>query len=226
MKNYALVIALILSVSAFAQKNKIGLTITPSSTNVVSSFSNQLTPTKPKFALNASINFERTVGKRLSVISGINYINNGYQTEKTEARFSNIPNPSPQFHSFSRKMNFHYVGIPIGISYNVSNKKAKFFIQAGVNTAYLLQVQSKFLMNMLDGSTEVSKSNLTSDNVYNRFNLSVFTNFGVEFTLKNKFSLRIAPEYRYALTDAVADGVGYNSIFTSIGLGVSLLKSF
>jgi hypothetical protein len=224
MKNLALVVALLISTIAFSQKNKVGFTLIPSSTNTVSSFSNQLTPTKPKWALNASINFERTIGERLSVISGINYINNGYQTEKTEARFSNIPNPSPQFQSFSRKMNFRYLGIPIGVNYYVSNKKVKFFIQAGVNVAYLLQVQSKFFMHMADGSTEVNRSNLTSDSEYNRFNLSVFTNFGTEIGLGNNFLLRIAPEYRYALTDAVADGVAYDSFFTSIGLRLSLLK--
>lgn len=228
MKIYALVVALLLSVSTFAQNNKIGLSVSPNYAYRTNQDNNPSIGSPineiPKLGYRFTANYERSFHKRASFFTGLAFINNGYKTEEFELKYSDIPQANPpKYRAVSYRTNIYQIGIPIGVHYFIPIKKVRFFLGAGASINYLLSLQDTRVLYTLNNETEKSTSNIDKES-YKPLSFASFVNFGIAFNLSENYTMRISPNIHYTLTNIMSDKSILKVYPTSSGINFGVYR--
>lgn len=227
MRSLVLAVTLLLSTTVIAQKNKVGLTVSPNyayrfyqSDHPI--FSSPLINEVPKLGYRITANYERSFHERASFFVGLSFTNNGYQTEEVAALYSTTPPPnSPR--AFWIRTSLYQVGIPIGVNLFIPIKKIGLFFSSGVAVNYLANIKNtRITINTAD---EIDKSTSNGNKgLYKPLSFAAFGSFGIEFGLSEKLVMRIAPNIHYTFTNIMNDRVVYKVYPTSSGINIGIIQ--
>lgn len=228
MKYLILVTILSVSLSAFSQKNRIGLSVSPNyayrATQGNTTNGGFGTNEIPKLGYKITANYERSFHKRASFFTGLAFINNGYQTEEFEIRFSSNPPANLQrYRAVSNRTSIYQIGIPIGIHYFIPIKKVRFFLGAGTSINYLLSVQDTRILHTINDETEKSSSTVDQSQ-FRPLSIASFINFGIGFNLNENYIMRISPNIHYTLTNIMSDKSARKTYPTSSGINIGVYR--
>jgi hypothetical protein len=136
-----------------------------------------------KFGLNYNIG----LNSRLSIKTGFRYSNPGFDISRIErVDFSEGLNNIPKIidhRGYSYKINYQFIGVPLGIRYTLSSRSCDPYIEAGFTPSLLLQTK----VSEFDYQGNQSDNYNMDDNI-NDFNLFSFVNIGGNFIISDKLS--------------------------------------
>jgi len=168
---------------------------------------------RSKFSLTVASNVEYLITDKFRVRAGIHYSSRGVKYLETDADFT-------VFETFKSKkrLGYHYLGIPIvGMVDVFKVKNISFYIESGVSIDFLL-LETKYTSTKItdfttdDGKPLVVKDRWLQTNFFKddfgsfqsslpptRLNPSFILSFGIDMSLSENNSLRIAPTSRFSL---------------------------
>jgi hypothetical protein len=165
-----------------------------------SSLSNQLIHTRdeneiPKVGYTVGINVLFNLKSNMSVESGIQYANKGYQTKMLETVSFQPNDPlAPEKAKFI--YHFHYLDIPLKFNYVFGNRKIRYISSIGVTgNIFLKETQT----SIRDYADRTEKTPTSSGFEYERLNISPTISIGIDYKINNKMNFRIEPTFRYGV---------------------------
>lgn len=227
MKYYLLLIFIFTSGFLIAQQNRAGISFSPDIT-----YRKLDGPAKtyrddtemPKTGFTIGLNYGRQLSQRFWVTTGLFYANKGYRTTKTLVVSSNPPAPFYTPGYVSRKYSFYQLGIPIGVSYYLLQKKTRIFANAGININYLTHGK----VTLIKENNGAKAKTKTGDNMdfYNRMSAGAEIALGIERDIKG-ITLRLSPRLRHSFTNNNNPDLNlYKMYLYSFDLSFGVLKAF
>lgn len=167
--------------------------------------------------LSFVFNFKRWVGIEL----GAQYNNQGYKTRK------NIPLYNPQTNILTPSSThvdyvFNYMDIPVKINFIVGHKKVRFFSSIGISANFLLRATQTSFIDY--GGSQPNKTVKYVNNKVKAFNISPFMSVGIDYQIKDFFTLRIAPTFRYGVLST--NNAPINEYLLNAGCNVACYFNF
>jgi hypothetical protein len=92
---------------------------------------------------------------------------------------------------------FNYIDIPVKVNFMVGHKKVRFFSSIGVSTNFLLKATQTAFIDY--GGNQPEKTVKYINNNVRSFNLFLFVSAGIDYQIKDFFTLRIAPTFHYGV---------------------------
>jgi len=155
----------------------------------------------------AGVSFNLRLTKRLSAETGLLYSKTGYKTKETSLTFGNVadlrrgfvydennPSLSNQFVVVR-----NYLQVPINLRFYLTNNKLRFFMLGGLSTNVHLSEKITYDIVLADGTKINESSNKTGTVTPNMYSTYAF-GFGIDYSYKNKYMLRLNPIYRRSIT--------------------------
>ena len=179
-----------------------------------------------KLGFTTGLNVIFNLKKNIGIEVGVQYSNKGYQTKMQDLTFGSIIDPRHGFvYNTSGKTptrgkfvyNAYYIDIPLKVNYIIGNKRIRFISSAGVTTNIFIKETSKSILEYDDGTTD--KNTQSTDNGYNKINVSPIVSVGIDWKFKSRANLRIEPTFRYGVLKIInAPVTGY---LWNAGLNIS-----
>lgn len=169
-----------------------------------SSISNQLIHARneneiPKIGYSGGINVLFNLKRNMSLESGIQYSNKGYQTKMVET-VSFQPNDPLAPEKAKVIYHFHYVDVPLKFNYFFGNRKIRYLASVGVTTNVFLKETQTSIRVYADHKEKVP---ISSDFEYERFNVSPSIGIGIDYQMNDKINVRIEPTFRYGVSKII-----------------------
>ena len=215
MKGFFLFLGIILVITTDAQETQkkekqkrisIGVNFSPdydfrtlknndgsSSSDFVIKSRNDIETAKFGYATGLSVNVR--FSKILAFETGILYSNKGYRTGEIDLYYP-LPDPSSPT-QYKSLYSFHYLDIPLKLNVTTGKGKVKLIASAGLAANFLIKESETVTQIYSNGDSKKEKQSSTSD--YNEFNISPLISLGLEYRLKNSFSIRAEPTFRYGV---------------------------
>jgi len=193
------------TLSADFKKVQFGISVSPdvcfrtlksndgsSATDVLIDQRNDMETIKPGYTpgLNVCFNIKKFVGLE----TGIQYSNQGYQTEKQDLVYLQ---PDPILPSQLKYVyNYHCIGIPVKVNFTKGEKKVRFFTSVGLTTnIFIKETQTTF--SYFSDHTDKKTSQTSFD--YNKVNISPTLSVGIDYKINDRMNLRVEPTFRYGV---------------------------
>lgn len=151
-----------------------------------------------KFGYSAGVNVCFHIKKFVGIETGIQYDNMGYKTEKFDVFQIGIERQPEQVKII---YNYNYLTIPLKANFMVGKKNVRFFSSVGVNTHFLITDKQKAILYYADNQTE--KQSSTSNNDFNKINVSPIVSLGIDYKINDRMNLRIAPSFSYGVIKTI-----------------------
>ncbi|AOW19624.1 outer membrane beta-barrel protein [Urechidicola croceus] len=209
---FTLILCLIISVAnAQESKNSLEFSINPNSSyRSLNSNYDYLDERDDKvILLDFSIGYIRTISKKFSIETGVRYSKKGFN--RTPVTFINYPFDINSPHSLKYRLN--YIGVPIGLRYNIFKiNNFTVGISAGVNNNLLLKASYEpfdiiELTDFITGGEDtgkpqkrVYKGKVLKDIGYNIYNPELFMKLLFNYSFKN-MTIGVSPNYNLSLKD-------------------------
>jgi hypothetical protein len=178
----------------------------------------------PRFGFTSGIVAKYKFLTRLTLESGLQFSNKGYNLKVSEQKketysygYNQLYNPSILIEA-TAKVQYYYLGIPLKINYYLVQKKFNLYVSFGASADYYLDAKAKDVIEYSD-RTEILRNNIYNFGL-NKFNFVGLAGFGVESSLSKKLKIRIEPVFRYSFTP-VAE-IYKNEYLHSVGLNFVL----
>ncbi len=153
----------------------------------------------PKVGYTVGVNVMYEISKRISVESGINYSDKGYQFDFSGLTFGDMIDPRFGFIYQTQSVEdnidtwyYHYTNldIPFKIVYTFPGKKIRFTASGG------------FIANIfLDAFETIGSSTVKREDDFNDVGFSAVAATGAVYNFNNRFRLSIMPAFQYSLTN-------------------------
>lgn len=213
MKKYFILVFAMIQFTLFAEEKKdflIGVnfspemayrTITDSKTPAVTNTFNSIS--SPKFSYTTGFVFNYFVSNNFFIESGLQYSNKGnkIETDGFLVEGNSIPVKDTVYSSYLTRYNIHFLGIPILFGGVFGNKKVKFYATLGVHFDFLLSLSNVNVVERFDGERIKSRSFYNDNENFNRFNITPTISAGIDYSITEKTSLRVAPVFRFSALD-------------------------
>jgi opacity protein-like surface antigen len=176
----------------------------------------------PKISYTAGANVSFNINKLLSLETGVQYSNKGYQTKMLVIPFETLVY-DPNTPTIEGKMiyDYHYIDIPIKANFAIGQNKVRFFSSIGLTANILIDATQS---SIIVAQNETTKYKQDTNYGYNKLNISPTISVGVDYKINNNMNLRVEPTFRYGILpiiDAPIQGYLYNG-----GLNVSYYVGF
>jgi hypothetical protein len=182
------------------------------------------------------VNYERKLKNNLWLTTGLVFANRGYQTKKTELRFSDQilpkkgfiqpsssdPSAPAGFHAIRFRYNWYMLSVPLGVLYYIPLKKLKIFINPSVGANYFI-TERVIIVKYGDRITRTKRQG--EKDYYNQFLLIANFSAGIEKEIKG-YKIRVFPNISTSLTDLYKGNHNIKLYPYSVGLGAGVCKSF
>jgi hypothetical protein len=112
------------------------------------------------------------------------------------------------------KFSYYYLEIPIKMNYYITTGKIKLFASAGISGDLFMFGRTKQKVTFSDGHSQIYHS--TSHAKFNSAALGIQTGLGAEYSVNDKFDMRIEPLYRRQVV--VSGAYTIKEYFYSIGI--------
>jgi len=151
----------------------------------------------PKFGYTAGLNIALTFHPKLALNIGLQYSNKGYKLIEKPRAISESELLNGQHYFATRfKYTFHYIDLPLSISYRIGKKREQMVGSIGVTTNIYIKEYLTIFRNTESNQIDIL---LPSHYNYNKFNLSATIGCGLNYHLHSKIDIRIEPTFRYQL---------------------------
>jgi hypothetical protein len=176
----------------------------------------------PKISYTAGANVSFNINKLLSLETGVQYSNKGYQTKMLAIPFETLVY-DPNTPTAEGKMiyDYHYIDIPVKANFTIGQNKVRFFSSIGLTANILIDATQS---SIIVAQNETTKYKHDTNYGYNKLNISPTISVGIDYKINNNMNLRIEPTFRYgilSIIDAPIQGYLYNG-----GLNVSYYVGF
>jgi len=206
MKQVLIVMASLLSLNAQAQKLMIGYNFSSdynyrtlknsdgsSSADIVIKSRND--DETARFGYTTGLNVCFGLSKHISLETGIQYSNKGYQRK---GQYTNlIPFDPSDPVKVSWVYAYQYIGIPFKAKFTFGEGKFRFIAGIGFTTSLLINYKQTATYEYADGHKEKRRSSSTSG--FNKIDLSPMISAGASYKLNKKIQLFAEPTFRYGL---------------------------
>lgn len=176
----------------------------------------------PKFGYTTGLQITYILQPNWSLTTGLLYSNKGYiLIEKPFGVFeSELLNDKHNFATHF-KYTFHYIDLPICISFQIGNNRMQLVASAGViNNIYIKEYVAITHINESSPDLRIHPS-LSN---HNKFNLSANISCGINYHLLSKIDIRIEPTFRYQLFNT--RNTDLSAHLWNIGMNTAILFSF
>jgi hypothetical protein len=169
----------------------------------------KMVPDEPGLGFRAGLDFSRTLNKRWGLKAGIRYLNTGFRSKEwtnitVESGYDPVTgtfNPDP--YSLDRLQftyRYHYLEIPVGIRYQLGQKRLSCFLEAGA-------IANVYLSNKVSSSSELGSSHKEMDgDPFHKVGLGCYLSFGVQYRLNSGLQLFLQPTGRYNISPLTKEG--------------------
>lgn len=176
----------------------------------------------PKFGYTAGLQIALTFHPKLALNIGLQYSNKGYKLiEKPRAIFESELLNGQHYYATRFKYTFHYIDLPLSISYWIGKKRVQMVGSIGVTTNIYIKEYLSILRNTESNQIDIL---LPSHYNYNKFNLSGTIGCGINYHLFSKIDIRIEPTFRYQLFNT--RNTDLSAHLWNIGMNTAILFSF
>lgn len=160
-----------------------------------------------RFSYFASVNFGYNFKRWLSLHTGLEYGNLGYQTTKNPLTYGDMVDPrygfvygsSGSVPSHTRFIyNFHYLSIPVMLRFTVGQERLKLLFAVGVQADFLVEASTTRVLFYGDRLNNYQTASDTY-NDYNTLNISPKVQLGLVYSLNPLMNVSLVPEFRYGL---------------------------
>ncbi len=176
----------------------------------------------PKFGYTTGLQITYILQPKWSLTTGLLYSNKGYiLIEKPFGVFeSDLLNDKHNFATHF-KHTFHYIDLPICISFRIGNNRMQLVASTGViNNIYIKEYVSITQIN--ESSPDFRIHPLLSN--HNKFNLSANISCGINYHLHSKIDVRLEPSFRYQLLKVINSDLSAH--LWNFGMNTAILYSF
>lgn len=147
-----------------------------------------------KISYSAGLNVCFNIKKFVSLETGIQYSNKGFQTKFIDLGIG------PQDPSLPEKLkmiySYHYIDIPVKVNFTIGKKKVRFFTSVGVTTNIFIK-ETQIGVLVYSDRTDRKTSSTNTD--YNNVNISPTISVGIDYKMNNRMNLRVEPTFRYGV---------------------------
>lgn len=155
-----------------------------------------------KLNYHFDLNYHQKLKEKLWLKIGLQLASNGYKSKKTDFMFGNQHNGQGGFdpslssgESIQSKSNYQFLGIPIALRFDFSQKKLKPFVEFGITTRYYLQTTvSSFINGDQSSSTQEREEEI------NQIQFAPSFSLGLSYEINEKLELVAQPNFTYHLT--------------------------
>ena len=148
-----------------------------------------------KISYTTGLNFCFNIIKSISLETGFQYSNKGFQTKMMDLTFSGPPSTTLPTKSKSI-YNFHYIDIPIKMNFSFGKNKIGFFTSVGIITNILIKNDQTMVLVYSD-KTEKATNPIIGN--FKALNLSPIISIGVDYKINERMNLRVEPIFRYGV---------------------------
>lgn len=157
---------------------------------------------KGKLNYHFDLNYHQKLKERLWLKIGLQFASNGYQSDERDLMFGNQHNGQGGFdptlssgETIQSKNNYQFLGIPIALRYDFSQKKLKPFVELGLNTRYYLRTITSFYIN---GDKSGSSKYRAKD--INQIQFAPTLSFGLSYEINEKLVFVAQPNFIYHIS--------------------------
>lgn len=172
-----------------------------------------------KVGYTAGINACFNIKKNISLETGVQYSNKGYQLKMIDLIYAqpepNAPNKAKNIY------NFHCIDIPLKANFTIRKKRVSYFTSIGLTTNIFVNETQTSVLVYSDRTDRIT--NPTNID-YNRVNISPTIGFGMDYKINSKINFRVEPTFRHGLLKIIDSPVtGY---LYSAGLNIGYYYEF
>ena len=147
----------------------------------------------PLLGFNSGLKLIYKIKPKWALETGIGISKKGERFKEMEILVTD-PNDPLAGDKIKNRFSYYYLEVPIKANYYLTTGKLKLFASAGLSADLFLFGKNKAIITFSDGHKDIYNTTSTSNG--NSFALGVQGGFGVEYSLSNKFDMRIEPTYR------------------------------
>lgn len=164
-----------------------------------------------RFSYFASIDVGYNFKPWLSLYSGVEYANLGYQTVKNKLTYGDMIDPrygfiygsEDELPTHSRIIyNFHYLSIPVMVRFTIGKNRLKFMIGLGILTDFLVEASSTRVLFYSDRLNHYETAS-DNDNDFNVVNVSPKVQLGLVYAINSVMNVSMVPEFRYGVLQII-----------------------
>ncbi len=174
----------------------------------------------PKYGYTTGILLSINICPKISLTTGLQYSNKGYQTKTTEAIWQ-APDPSLAS-STQFRYQYYYIDIPFIANYFIGNKKLRLVTSVGLTTNLFINEIVSLKLNYLTKPAEIH--NTKSNYNYNKFNTSATLGCGMNYRIHSKIEIRLEPAFRYQILRII--NADLTARLWNIGLNLGVFNTF
>ncbi|WP_238749361.1 outer membrane beta-barrel protein [Neolewinella maritima] len=182
----------------------------------------------PQLQWRAGVNYNRRLGSRFHLRTGIRLANVGYRGQKfTDLRWGSefsgngqyVPDPSLPHESRS-SYSYWFIEVPLVGRYAFSGRRFSPFVELGLAPSVYLTTRTRTVTD-LDKFTEYQRD---PSSEFNKVHIVGLITFGTNYTLTDRLQLYAQPTARYHLT-SLYDAPIQEQLF-SVGLELGVRRLF
>ncbi len=147
-----------------------------------------------KYGYTTGILISLAIHSKLAFTTGLQYSNKGYQIKKSSVANDLIVQA---FRSTHFNYSYHYIDIPLSMSYVIGKKKLQYIVSTGL-TANLFINDKKFQNNNFSSNYTYIQLFIPNYNS-NKLNISPTLSCGLIYRIHSKIDIRLEPTIRYQL---------------------------
>lgn len=183
----------------------------------------------PSLNYSFGLNLNYTLTKNFNLEVGIHYARLGYHTKGSDLLFSDLNDPRRGFNvdvenlPVTEKLiiNHNYLMIPLGLRLYVLGSNVRLFLNTGISLNIFMSLNAIYEWELTDGSTEKV---VESGGNNNKINLSFIFGGGIDYTVNEKWSVLLNPNYKRSISSIVDEKV--NEYLLSMGVNMGVFYKF
>lgn len=149
----------------------------------------------PKIGYTTGINFIYFIKENLGFEFGLQYENQGFQTNPIAQSYI-YPTPTDPTEIIYR-YDYNYFNVPLKFNFNIGKKHIKLCTSAGFAFNFLTNASITTINEYQALSPSTTSSNDNSN--YKKINLSPIASIGLDLKLGKRMDLKIEPTFRYGI---------------------------
>lgn len=114
---------------------------------------------------------------------------------------------------------YYYLDVPLKLNYYLLNSNVKVYVTGGASVNYFLFQKTITILKFKDGSEE--KYTSRSQPAFEKINIALLAGFGINYDLSDKYTLKIEPVFKHAITPVINAPVKTYLYSAGINFGVA-----